>query len=85
MRDAQKGVALRDTSPKADEVYWQRLSRMTPSERLAIGVDLWKAGDALQRSALRSRNPNASEEEITFRLAVIRFGLELARKVYGRS
>ena len=58
---------------------------MTPSERIDIGVALWEAGDALQRAGVRHRYPDADEAEITYRVAVTRFGEELARKVYGRE
>jgi hypothetical protein len=78
-------MALRDTSPKTREVYFRRLAGMTPSERLGIGAALWQAGDALQRAAMYRSNPDLAESEITFRIAVIRFGSELARKAYRRS
>jgi hypothetical protein len=78
-------MMLSDTSPEAREVYFQRLAEMTPSERLGIGAALWAAGDALQRSAVRTLYPDADDAEITFRIGVTRFGPELARKVYGRQ
>jgi hypothetical protein len=58
---------------------------MTPSERLGVGAALWQAGDSLQHSAMRRMYPDADEAEITFRIAVTRFGAELAQKVYGRQ
>jgi hypothetical protein len=57
---------------------------MTPAERLGVGAALWSAGDALQRAAARRLYPDADDAEITFRIAVTRFGAELARKAYGR-
>ena len=74
-----------DTSESAREVYFQRLKEMTPSERLAVGVARWAAGHATQRAAIRHENPAADEDEITFRIAVSRFGSDLAKKAYGRS
>ena len=74
-----------DASPRARETYYRRLAEMTPSERLGIGAALWSAGDALQRAAARRMHPEADEAEITFRIAVTRFGAELARKAYGRK
>jgi hypothetical protein len=74
-----------DTSPKAREAYYRRLAEMTPSERLAISAALWQAGNAVQHSAIRHMHPEASEADITFRIAVTRFGPELARKAYGRQ
>ncbi len=78
-------MALSDTSDKAREVYFQRIGELTPSERVRWGVEIWKAGDALQRAAIRREHPNVDEAEITFQLAVTRFGLELARKAYRRT
>ena len=74
-----------DTSAAASEVYYRRLAEMTPAERIAIGVALWEAGNATQRSALRRMYPDADEAEITFQVAVRKFGPELAREVYGRD
>jgi hypothetical protein len=77
-------VTFSDTSLKAREVYFQRLKGMTPSERLGLGAALWNAGDSVQRAAVLRTNPDADEAEITFRLAVTRFGSELARKAYRK-
>ena len=84
IRDTQSTLTLKDTSPQARDVYFQRLREMTPSERLGVLAALWEAGDSLQRAAVRHKNPEADEAEITFRVAVSRFGLGLARKAYGR-
>ena len=77
-------MPLSDTSPKAREVYYQCLKSMTPAQRINLGVALWKAGDSIQRAGIRRNHPDADEAEIVFRLAVTRFGLELARNVYQR-
>jgi len=73
-----------DTSPEARETYFRRLAEMTASERLDIGAALWAAGDSLQHAAARRMYPEADDAEITFRIAVARFGEDLARKAYGR-
>jgi len=78
-------MTSRDTSPAASEVYYRRLAEMTPAERINIGAALWAAGDSLQRAAARALYPDADDAEITFRVAVTRFGEELARRVYGRQ
>jgi hypothetical protein len=59
---------------------------MTPSERLAVGVSLFHAGDALQRAALRRRFPDADadEDEINFQVAAARYGEALAMAAYKR-
>jgi len=58
---------------------------MTPAERVNIGVALWATADSLQRSVIRRDFPAADEAEVTFRLAVARFGAELAQKAYRRQ
>jgi hypothetical protein len=74
-----------DTSARAHEVYLRRLREMTPSERTNIGAALLEAADRLQRAAARQRYPGADESEITYRIAVTRFGAELAAKAYRRQ
>ena len=77
-------MLMHDTSPKVREAYFRRLAKMTPSERrLGIGAPLWRAGDSHQRAATRRAYPHAVDAEISFRIAVTRFGAELARKAYG--
>ena len=74
-----------DTSEKASRVYYDRLAAMTPAERISLAAELWSAADSLQRAVLRRDYPEADEQEILFRLAVTRYGEELARKAYRRS
>ncbi len=78
-------MILSDTSPAASEVYFRRLAEMTPSQRVDVGAALLNAGDSLQRAAMRRRYPFADDSEITFHIAVTRFGLDLAQKAYRRS
>lgn len=77
-------MKLSDTSPKASQVYFERLAAMTPSERVRLGIALWEAGHALQCAAFRRKYPHADEAEIAFHVAVTRFGEELARAAYRR-
>lgn len=84
LRDTESTVTSIDTSAEARETYLRRLAEMTASERLDIGAALWAAGDSLQHAAARRMYPEAGDAEITFRIAVTRFGAELARKAYGR-
>lgn len=77
-------MTLIDTSPEARETYFRRVAEMTASERLGIGAALWSAGDSLQHAAVRRMYPEADNAEIIFRIAVTRFGVELARKAYRK-
>jgi len=85
MGDTRSIVASNDTSPKAHEVYLQRLSEMTPPERVRLGTALWQAGHSLQWAAARRKYPDANDEELAFQIAVTRFGEELARAAFRRS
>ena len=67
------------------EVCFRRLAEMTPSERLCVGAALWKAGDSLQRAAARQMYQEADDAEITFRIAVSRYGEDLARRAYRKQ
>jgi hypothetical protein len=75
-------VALSDTSPKAQEVYFRLIAQMTPAERVRMAVRLWETAHSLQWAAARRQNPAAGEAEIAFRIAASRFGVELARRAY---
>jgi hypothetical protein len=61
------------------------MAEMTPAERVRLGVMLWQTGFALQRSALRRVNPDATEADIAFEIACRRFGRDLAQRAYGRE
>jgi hypothetical protein len=78
-------MALTDTSPKAQLVYNRMLAGMTPEQRLRVGVALWEAAGSLQRAAILQRNPEASDADIDFEIAVTRFGPELARAAWRRT
>jgi len=84
LRDTGIAMTLSDTSPAAQEVYFRRLAEMTPSERVDIAAALWQSGDSLQRAALRRAHPDADDPEINFRIAVSRYGADLASKAYRR-
>ena len=74
----------RDTDPKAYDVMMQRLREMTPEQRFAQAMALTKTVRELAWEGVRKRPPNASEDEIRRRFAIITLGKELAEKVYGR-
>jgi hypothetical protein len=85
MRDTQTTVTLSDTSPKAQEVYLQRIRQMTPAERVRLAVGFWETAYSLQRAAVIRDYPTADEAQVRFYIAASRFGLELAQAVYRRA
>jgi hypothetical protein len=85
MRDTHFRVNLSDTSPKASKFYFERLAALSPGERVRICVGLWEAAQSLQWATTRLKYPDADEAEIAFHVAVTRFGVELARRVYKKA
>lgn len=75
---------LSDTSPEARRVYYRTLAAMTPSQRMAIGVELTVAADEMLRAAIRRRCPDAEGEEFTFQLLRARYGRAVAEQVCRR-
>jgi hypothetical protein len=75
---------LSDTTPDAQRFYYQTLAKMSPSQRVAIAMDLTAAADELLRAAVRRRFPDADGEEFLYQLLRARYGRALADKVYCR-
>jgi hypothetical protein len=76
---------LSDTSPEAERLQLDLYRAMAPGEKLALVLDLIDAAELFSRAGIRMRHPRASEQEITLRLATIKYGPDLARTVYGRD
>jgi hypothetical protein len=72
-----------DTHPKMGALQIQLLRQATSAQKINILVELNASARMLAVIGLRSRYPQASENEIQRRLASLLLGEELARKVYG--
>lgn len=77
-------MGLTDTSVEARRIYVRMLAEMTPSRRVSLGVALWEAAGALQRASMRRKYPDADDAEIAYRIAVTRFGREIAGAAWRR-
>lgn len=75
---------LSDTSPEARRVYFESLALLSPAERVQIALELTEAAEQMQRAAILRRNPEATEAEVVYELVRIRYGKELADRVYRR-
>ena len=73
-----------DTTPKARLVYEESLRRKTPEESLRIAQELTLAGQQIAFAGMRERHPDLSDDDIWLKLAVLRLGEDVVRKVYGR-
>jgi hypothetical protein len=75
----------RDTSPEAWKFFIDRISQMTPDERLQRAIEHSAAVRAFVESGIRSRHPNATDREVFLIAAKQRLGHDLFRKVYGNE
>ena len=76
-------MPLSDTSPEMQAFYFQGLRQLTPEQRIQRGISLWEAGDAMQRSAIHRDHPGVGDADLRYRLAVLRYGPELADSIFG--
>jgi len=72
-----------DTLPKMEALQIQLLRQVTPSRKLEMLAGLNASARMLALIGLRSRYPQADENELKRRLACLLLGEELAHKVYG--
>jgi len=72
-----------DTHPKMEALQIKLWRSATPARKMEMLAQLNASARTLALSGLRQRHPNASESELSRRLAGLLLGDELARKVYG--
>lgn len=72
-----------DTHPKMEALQIELWRQASPTRKMEMVAQLNAAVRMLALTGLRSRFPNASEAELSRRLADLLLGAELARKVYG--
>jgi hypothetical protein len=76
------GVRARhsDTSPEVEELMYERLRRMTPSQRVEQGARLCKLARQVMRAGIRMRHPDYEDAQVEMALARLLWGDELYRK-----
>jgi hypothetical protein len=72
-----------DTHPKMEALQIALWRQASPTRKMQMVAHLNASVRMLALTGLRSRYPNASETELSRRLADLLLGEELARKVYG--
>lgn len=75
--------AMLDTTPEAQRFYFEKLSKLTTSERLALMRECNRMVRYLAESAIRREHPHVSPEELRTRLAVRFYGRETVEHVLG--
>jgi len=71
-----------DTDESTDRLMIERYRRMTPADRLQCVVDLNRLVEDLAIAGIRSRHPRADDREVFLRLAALRLGRDITRRVY---
>ncbi len=77
----EKKGAVRDTDAGVARRQLEGLRRMSPEERLERTLALGRSADELARAGLRLREGELSPGQIRRRLAEIRLGADLVRRV----
>jgi hypothetical protein len=72
-----------DTSPEAEAVRFALLRRMSPMDKARRVGTLTAAANHWALCGLRERFPEAAEQELLLRLAVLRLGEECVARAYG--
>jgi predicted component of type VI protein secretion system len=76
-------VLSSDTDPKMEALQIQFWRQASPTRKMRALAQLNASARMLALAGLRTRYPQASEDELHRRLASLLLGEELARKVYG--
>lgn len=58
---------------------------MSPSQRLAIGVELSEEALSVLRAGIETRHPDYSDDEVTFALRRLQVGDELFRDAWPNA
>ena len=74
-----------DTHPKMEALQIQLWRQASPTRKMNMLAQLNASARLLALTGLPAQYPQASEAELRFKLAVLLFGDELARKVYGEA
>lgn len=72
-----------DTSKEAQNVQFELLRRMSPGQRIALVKRVRKGTSDMALARLRAQYPNDSARRHQLRLAALRYGDELVRRVFG--
>jgi len=74
--------AATDTPDAVMAEMVDRWRRMSPSEKLDQVAQLNQACDQLSEAGVRSRHPDANDDEVRMRVFALRLGRELMVKAY---
>lgn len=76
------GALTADTSRAAEEHLFEHYRRLEPWEKVRIMCELGALVEAAARRGIRERHVGATEREVRLRLAALRHGADLVRRVW---
>jgi hypothetical protein len=76
-------LAQSDTDPIVTKMTFDRLRRMSITERACITHDLSRMVDELCTAGVRERYPYADDNEVRMRVGVLRVGPQLIADAFG--
>jgi hypothetical protein len=72
-----------DTSPQAEERYYELLCQRSPLDRLKIAISLTRSVRELATASIVQELPNATTVELKMRLADRIHGAEVAHRLFA--
>ena len=75
----------RDTSSDAERLQVALWRKMSPLEKARLVSDITRTAQELSLAGIRERHPGASDRECMLRLAMLKLGPELTRRVYPEA
>ena len=84
-RERQGGVLSTDTSADVEAIQIDLWKRMSSVEKASAVSAVSIAAQELSLAGIRLRHPAASEAECLIRLAILKLGSDLARRVYPEA
>lgn len=72
-----------DTDPAAHAVHIALLRRLSPGQRMALTARIRAGAETMAEARLRATYPDDDDRRIRLRLAALRYGDELMRRVFG--
>ncbi len=78
----QAAVLTRDTTREAECVQVEAWRRMSPLRKMQLVGQMTSAAVSLARAGVRLRHPGASERECFLRIAALKLGPALVRRLY---
>lgn len=76
---------MHDTSPAAEQRYYELLRQQSPMQRLNTAVMLTRTVRQLALADILRRNPAASPRQVQYALADRLYGEETARRLFTTS